>query len=96
MSGEDELKEATGQYSLANQRASEFDSLIDQLYREEVLDARKLSLEEKFLAGEELFEAACSVTLAGIRHDTPTASKEQCRMILRDRIALGERLDWKS
>jgi len=96
MSGTDELKETTVGYSSADQRTSEFEPMIDQLYREEVIDARNMSHEEKFLAGEELFEFACTVTLAGIRKQSPDASEEECQRILCERVALGERLDWVS
>ena len=48
--------------------AGEFSALADQIYRERVQWARQMSGEEKFLAGEELFHYACSITLAGIRN----------------------------
>ena len=40
--------------------------LIDELFREELIEARAMSPEEKVLAGQHLFEAACRMTLAGI------------------------------
>lgn len=67
-------------------------TLIDALYREEVLTARAMSPEEKFLAGEELFNYACAITLAGIRNQHPGLSEEEHRRILRERIALGDKL----
>src|SRR4051812_37779000 len=39
--------------------------LIDELFREEIIQARKLSPVEKALAGQRLFESACRITLAG-------------------------------
>ena len=67
--------------------------LIDELYREELRDARKMSAEEKLLAGEELFLYACSITLAGIQNQFPTADEaEQCR-ILEDRLKLQRKLE---
>ena len=42
--------------------------------------------EEKFWAGQQLFEGACRMTLAGIRNQKPRASEEQCREILRQRL----------
>jgi hypothetical protein len=87
------LKETTAGYRVEPRR-SEFQPLIDELYREEVIDARKMSIEEKFVAGEELFDYACSITLAGIRHQNPAASEADCQRILRERVELGERLDW--
>jgi hypothetical protein len=71
---------------------SEFQPLIDELYREEVLDARKMPLEEKLLLGERLFRWACEVTLAGIRNQNPEASEEECQRILYARIELGKKL----
>lgn len=50
---EGELKEAGATHgSGPDEFKSEFQPLIDELYREEVLDARKMSPEEKFLLGE--------------------------------------------
>lgn len=73
---------------------SEFAPLIDQLYREEVARAREMSPGEKFAAGQELFELACAFTLAGIRADHPDATPERWQELLRERVALGERLQW--
>jgi len=52
-----------------------------------------MSPEAKVLAGQELFEAACRITLAGIRHQCPAASEEQCREILRERLELQRKLE---
>jgi len=73
---------------------NEFASLISELYREEVIRARRMSPEEKFTAGQELFELACAFTLAGIKADHPEATSEERQQLLRERIALGERLQW--
>jgi hypothetical protein len=89
---EDKLKETAPGYQTEPFR-SEFQSLIDELYREEVLEARKMSPEQKFLAGEELFEYACSITLAGIRSQNPEFSEQDCRRELKRRLELGERLE---
>lgn len=67
--------------------------LIDELYREELREARAMSPEEKLRAGQQLFEGACRVTLAGIRHQNPGASEEQCLEILRQRLVLQRRLE---
>ena len=67
--------------------------LIDELYREELREARAMAPAEKILAGQQLFEAACRVTLAGIRHQNPEASEEQCLEILRQRLVLQRRLE---
>jgi hypothetical protein len=89
---EDKLKETAPFYRTKSYR-SEFQPLIDQLYREEVLEARKMAPEEKFLAGEELFEYACSITLAGIKSQNPEFSDEDCRRELERRLQLEERME---
>ena len=67
--------------------------LIDELYREEIIEARQMPPEEKILAGQRLFEAACRMTLAGIRNQFPEASEERCLEILRQRLKLQRRLE---
>ena len=71
---------------------SEFAPLIDELYREEVLDARQMPLEEKLILGERPFRWACEITPAGIRHQHPGASEQECQHILRGRIELGKKM----
>jgi len=70
--------------------------LIDELFREELTEARAMLPEEKVLAGQQLFEAACRITLAGIRNQNPGASEEQCRELLRQRLVLQRRLEESS
>lgn len=67
--------------------------LIDELYREELLEARKMTPEQKLLAGQQLFESACRITLAGIRHQFPQASEARCQEILRERLRLQRKLE---
>lgn len=89
---DDELKEAAVQYTTEEYK-SPFAPLIDELYREEVLEARRMSPAEKFLLGEELFEYACSITLAGIRNQNPNFTEEQCQQELERRLELKERME---
>ncbi len=42
--------------------------------------------EQRMLTGIQLFEYACDVTLAGIRHQNPDATPEECEQILRKRL----------
>ena len=91
---EGELKETAAPFRTEAYQ-SPFAPLIDELYREEVLDARRMSPEEKFLAGEELFRYACSITLAGIRNQFPALSEEECLKILEQRLELGSRMEWQ-
>ena len=85
----DELKDAPAKTGKQPFR-SEFAPLIDELYKEEVLEARRMSPEEKFLLGEQLFNFACEVTLSGIRNENPNASEAECERILEERLKLGE------
>jgi hypothetical protein len=67
--------------------------LAEELYRECVIEARAMPPEEKLLAGEELFEYACAITLAGIRNQFPGISEEECLRILEERLELRERME---
>jgi hypothetical protein len=67
--------------------------LIDELYREELLEARAMSPEDKVLAGQSLFEAACRITLAGIRRQFPGVSEERSMEILQERLELQGKLE---
>lgn len=89
---DDALRETSASYR-ADEYQSPYAPLIDQLYREEVLDARRMSPEDKFLAGEELFEYACSITLAGIRSQNPEFNQRQCRQELERRLKLQELME---
>ena len=71
--------------ALENRPASadaQIQRLAEEIYRERVVEARAMPPEEKLLAGEELFEYACAITLAGIRNQFPDASEEECLRIL--------------
>jgi hypothetical protein len=85
----DRVRETAAAYSAAPPPAQ----LIDLLYREEILQARRMPPEEKLLAGERLFEWACEITLAGIRDQFPEYSEAQCRSALARRLALRRKLE---
>src|SRR5262249_31717893 len=70
--------------------------LIDALYCDEVLQARAMSPEEKFLAGSRLFDYACRITMAGIRHQSPDADEQRGREILAERLELARGLEGSS
>jgi len=63
------------------------------LYCEEVLRARQMPPEVKFLAGPQLFEYACEITMAGIQIQFPDAGLADVQRILNERLALGQRLE---
>ena len=66
--------------------------LADAIYRERVLRARRTPIEQKIFVGAELFESACEITRAGIRHQNPGADEVTVEALLRERLALGRRL----
>jgi hypothetical protein len=72
---------------------AETQRLIDELYREEILEARAMAPEQKLLAGEELFTYACSITMAGIRNQFPEANDAERRRILESRLELQRKLE---
>ncbi len=88
---DDSLNETAIQYATH----SPYARLIDELYKEEVLSARKMSPEHKFLLGESLFLSACRVTLSGIRNQNPLFSETDCLRELERRLKWRERLDWQ-
>lgn len=89
---DDALKETAAPYQTSD-RNSPYAALADDLFRERVLRARGSSLENKFISGEELFEYASSITLAGIRNQNPDFSEADCRRELDRRLELRERRD---
>jgi hypothetical protein len=66
--------------------------LADELYRERVLRARRTPIEQKIFVGAELFDYACEITCAGIRHQNPGVDEATVQAMLRDRLALARRL----
>ncbi len=70
--------------------------LADAIYKERVLRARRTPIEQKVLAGPELFESACRITCDGIRHQNPGIDETEVQRILRDRLALVRRVERRS
>ena len=69
------------------------DELLDQLHREDLDQARRMTPEQKFRAGAELFDYACEITKAGIRAQHPDADEETVLKLLRERIELADTLE---
>ena len=67
--------------------------LVEALYREEVLRARQTPAEEKFWDGARLFDYACEISRAGIRHQFPNASEDEVEVELCRRLRIAERRD---
>ena len=66
--------------------------LIDDVYRERVLRARRTPIAQKILAGADLFDSACDITLAGIRNQFSGADEARAQAIPRERLVLARRL----
>lgn len=66
--------------------------LIDDIYRERVLRARRTPPAEKLLDGPRLFARACRLMMAGIRQQFPDADERRAKEILRERLAILRRI----
>jgi hypothetical protein len=64
---------------------------IEQLHREDIEQAKQMTLEDKILAGAELFDYACEITKAGIRSQYPHLSDAEVLSELIRRVELRER-----
>jgi hypothetical protein len=67
--------------------------LIDEIYRERVLRARQVPLEQKLLAGARLFDEVCDRMRAGLQDENPEADRATIEELLRQRLDLVRRLD---
>lgn len=67
--------------------------LVDAIYKERVLRARRTPPEEKLRAGPELFDLVCRIMLDGLRNENPGADEEQLRKLLTARLALLKKLE---
>lgn len=66
---------------------------INAVYCDKVRRARRISAQEKFLAGPRLFDYACRIAVDGIRREFPDADESRVREILRERLELARRLE---
>ncbi|MDA0811715.1 MAG: hypothetical protein O3C21_04900 [Verrucomicrobia bacterium] len=60
--------------------------LVDPIYRDKVLRARKLSVGERMATGIELFEQALQIMRSGIRLQFPDADDAAVEEILKQRL----------
>ena len=67
--------------------------LADALYRERVERARRMSPEEKFAAGPQLFDYCCRIAEAGIRAQFPEKDGQQVRQVLTQRLNWQRRIE---
>ncbi len=72
---------------------SNFQPLADELFWKRIERSRSLSPEARMKAGPELFDYACSITLAGLREQMPTATETELLAELRRRLALKRQLE---
>ena len=86
-------KETTTLESQPSSTDAQIQRLAEDLYRERVVEARAMPSEEKLLAGEELFDYACAITIAGIRNQFPGVSEEESLQLLEKRLELRERME---
>ncbi len=89
---DDALREIADSDGVATGQIVDFTPIIDELYRQEVLEARRMSPEDKLILGERLFRWACAITLEGVRMQNPEADEVECQRLLRARIELGKKL----
>lgn len=75
---------------------NEFQPLIDQLYREEILHARKQTPQQRVQAAFDLAPFAHGLMMDGIRAQHPHADEAEVWRIACRRIAIARRLgEWK-
>jgi hypothetical protein len=60
--------------------------LADDIYREQIIRARRISSVEKLMEGPRLFDAVCERMKAGIRGRTPDAHEDEVQQLLLQQI----------
>ncbi|MGD0462387.1 MAG: hypothetical protein ABSB74_07850 [Tepidisphaeraceae bacterium] len=67
--------------------------LIDALYREKVLRARRMTLQKRVEVGAALSDIGRQMMRDAIRRENPSASEEEVRQLMRRRLELKRKLD---
>jgi hypothetical protein len=67
--------------------------LADEIYRERVLRARRIPIDQKISASGELIDFACELMTAGLRHENPGVDEATIQQLHRRRLALLRRLE---
>ena len=62
--------------------------LMDAIYRDKVLRARRMKPEDKLFAGAELFDHVSQIMTAGIRNEYPELDEDGVRKELRRRFEI--------
>lgn len=74
---------------------NEFQPLINELYREEILRARRMTPEERLRGTFEMTETALTLMRAGVRHQFPGATDEEVLAQCQERLRRIRRTqDW--
>jgi hypothetical protein len=71
----------------------QFQTLADSLYWERVERARRLTPEQRLVAGPELFDYACTITLSALREQMPGACEAELLKALRRRLAVKRNVE---
>jgi len=67
--------------------------LIDALYREKILRARRMTLQRRVEVGAELSDVGRQMMHEAIRRENPAASDEEVRQLIGQRLELKRKLD---
>ncbi len=67
--------------------------MADEIFRDKVLRARRLSFADKFMAGAELFDMASGLAMDGIRMQFPEADERRVQEIFSERMRVIRRLN---
>lgn len=70
--------------------SDDISELARAIRKERIERVRRMTFEQKFRGGGDLFDAACEVTKAGIRHQNPQFTEAQVIEELRRRLARRE------
>lgn len=67
--------------------------LMDSIFIEKVLRARRTPIDERVLTGARLFDLNCDLARSGIRSQFPEFDREQVEKELRRRLLIARRID---
>lgn len=65
----------------------------DELLRDKVRQAQRMSFEDRFLAGPRLFDLACRLMRDGIRMQHPDADDSEVERLFHERLAIQRELE---
>jgi hypothetical protein len=65
----------------------------DEMLMEQVEQALRMTPEERFRAGGQLFDATCRFSLAGIRSNFPLATEAEIQSRLQNRLEIARMID---